>query len=88
MAQATVKSPAQTSKPSGPGARARFGRTGLLLLISAVAVVGVALSLAIHYWPFEEKQILEDFEEVSDSQVRVQTFRPIYSRTLGVYWME
>jgi len=78
MAQATVTSPAQISTPSGPRARARFGRTGLLLLISAVAVVGVALSLAIHYWPFKEKQILEDFEEVSDSQVRVQAFRRIY----------
>lgn len=78
MAQATVTSPAQISTPSGPGGKARFGRTGLLLLISAVAVVGVALSLAIHYWPFEEKQVLEDLQEVSDSQVGVQAFRRIY----------
>lgn len=78
MAQATVTSTAQIDTPSGRGGRARFGRTALLLLISAVTVVGVAFSLAIHYWPFEEKQVLEDLQEVSDSQVRVQSFRRIY----------
>jgi len=78
MAQATVTSPAPVSTPSGRGGRARFGRTTLLLLVSAVTVAGVALSIAIHYWPFEEKPVLKDLQEVSDSQVRVQAFRRIY----------
>lgn len=47
-------------------------------MISTVALVSAALALAIHYWPFEERPVLEDLEEVSDSQVRVQAFRRIY----------
>ena len=78
MAQATVTYPAPINTPSSQGGRARFGRTALLLLISAVIVVCVALSIAIHYWPFEEKPILEDLQEVSDSHVRVQAFHRIY----------
>jgi hypothetical protein len=78
MAQATVTSSAPINTPRGRGGKARFGRTALLLLISAVIVVGVALSTAIHYWPFEEKPVLEDLQEISDSQVQVQAFRRTY----------
>jgi hypothetical protein len=78
MAQATVTSPTQINTQGGRGGRARSGRIGLLLLIPAVAAFGVAISLAIKYWPFEEKPVIEDLQEVSDSQVRVQAFRRTY----------
>lgn len=74
----SVTSPAQVSTQSGRGGRTRFGRTGFLLLILAVAAVCVAISLAIRYWPFQEKSILQDLQEASDSQVRVQAFRRTY----------
>src|SRR5271165_96360 len=78
MTHPTVTSPAQGSKATGRGGRARFGRIGLLLLILAVAAVCVVISLAIRYWPFEEKSILQDLQEASDSQVQVQAFRRTY----------
>ena len=75
MAPATVTSPTQVSSQGGRQKRARFGRTALLILSLAVLAVGVAIPLAIHYWPFEEKPVIQDLQEASDSQVRVQAFR-------------
>lgn len=51
-------------------------------VVLALVIVGILLCLAVifyvKYWPYSRTAVLEDLQEVSDSQVTAQNFHPTY----------
>jgi hypothetical protein len=74
--------PPATLTPDSKLARAqRFGglrarRTALILTLAAA--FGVAAFSGSRLWPFAQQPVVQNLQEVSDSQVRVRTFRRTY----------
>jgi len=66
----------QLTIPTHPGG----GRGNVVVIVLAVLsiIVCVAVFLGMRYWPFEQKEVIEDLAESSDSQVQVRTFRKTY----------
>lgn len=56
----------------------RWGRAAIIALAVLLAAVCVAVWLGIRYWPFEQKAVIENLAESSDSQVQVRSFRKTY----------
>jgi hypothetical protein len=76
MPAADVTLPAAlTRKVSGGNGSRR--RTTVVLLLAA-AILGLGVFGWMRWWTFEQKPVLQDLEEASDSQVRVQAFHRIY----------
>jgi hypothetical protein len=46
--------------------------------IVALVVLGVAAFLWHHYWPFEQRAVIEDLEEAGDSHVTIRDFHRTY----------
>ncbi|HEY3975433.1 MAG TPA: AsmA-like C-terminal region-containing protein [Candidatus Sulfotelmatobacter sp.] len=43
-----------------------------------IVLIGAAAALLRHYWPFDQKPVIEDLEEDSDSHVQVRAFHRTY----------
>lgn len=72
----TVKSSAD---PRPPGRRtARWRRPRILAIVIAGILVCLAVVFYVKYWPFSQKAVLEDLQEVSDSTVTAQNYHPTY----------
>src|SRR5450755_1377447 len=56
----------------------RPGRAAVIVLVVLAAAVCLAVFFGIRYWPFEQKAVIQDLAEASDSQVQVRTFRNTY----------
>ncbi len=50
----------------------------VLVVTVAVALVGTLAFLGQRYWPFEQKPVIDDLEEASDSHVQIRAFRRTY----------
>ncbi len=58
--------------------RKRVGRAVVIVLVVLAVAVCLAVVLGIRYWPFEQKAVIENLAESSDSQVQVRSFRKTY----------
>ena len=72
----TVKSSADPRRPRR--SRAWWRRRLILALIIAGILVCLAVVFYVKYWPFSQKAVLEDLQEVSDSTVTAQNYHPTY----------
>lgn len=76
---ATNGSTVETSSGPRPLRQAPLRRRPLtVVLIIAVILFCLAVVFYLKYWPFSQKAVLEDLEEVSDSRVTAQSYHPTY----------
>src|ERR1700722_10602480 len=63
----------------------RFWRKkiALILLMLGAAVLCSAVVLFSRFWPFDQRSVMQDLQEASDSQVRVQTFHTSFFPSPG-----
>src|ERR1700722_16905391 len=63
----------------------RFWRKkiALILLMLGAAVLCSAVHLFSRFWPFDQRSVMQDLQEASDSQVRVQTFHTSFFPSPG-----
>jgi hypothetical protein len=52
-------------------------RTAVVLILVAAAICAIAVTWR-HWWPFEEPSVIKNLQEVSDSQVRAESFQKTY----------
>lgn len=50
----------------------------LIALVIATILLCLAIVFYVKYWPFSQKAVLEDLQEVSDSKVTAQNYHPTY----------
>lgn len=74
MVRAVVMPTAEIEKQNHPG-KARFGTT---TIVSISAALVLASLLVIHFWPFQQKRVLQNLHEASDSLVQVRAFHNTY----------
>ena len=76
----TNGSTAKTSASPRSPRRAPSWRRPLTVVILVIAVILLCLAVVFYvkYWPFSQKAILEDLQEVSDSKVTAQNYHPTY----------
>jgi AsmA-like C-terminal region len=58
-------------------------RSTLLKIVVAAAVICVGLLLWIELWPFEQKSVVENLEQASDSKIRLRAFHRRYFPSPG-----
>src|SRR5947209_128324 len=67
-----------------------WARPLLIATVAALILACVGAVLAAKYWPFTEKEVMQDLAEASDSKVRIGAFHPTYFPVPGavVYGIE
>ena len=74
-----VAGPSTTIRGIDRSQRKRRLRRPLAIFgVIVLAVVFVAAILAFKYWPFSEKEVVQDLAEASDSKVTIRSYHPTY----------
>ncbi len=79
MSTAIVTPPNQTVAPA-PRKKLAWS---ILFFFLLCAIVGGFFFAFSPWWPYSQKQVLQDFHEASDSQVQVRNFRRVYFPSPG-----
>lgn len=77
MSSTTDVAHSRTAFPVRSNARS-ISRFLIIAGICAVILISVGAVLCAKFWPFSEKEVIEDLAETSDSVITIQSYHPTY----------